>query len=225
MTRLKDCLICLLLALLCALAGLSGYIGVKYVIPTLQNVRKASDSLPQTMNSLKESADTSNMASTVLLDTLGTVNYKTLPAMNQLLASGTQTLNAASDLTATLGKQTGDIAYHADATLDKLDAAIDSITTIPPHVNQALDGATNFTKSAQLLISDPVIKGTLDNLSLASLKLARLEDSLNTSVKHVDSRWLAPWDGSHPVKHRLGQIGNIGLQLGGISSSFWRDSK
>lgn len=209
-----------LMALVCLWAALSFKYGP-------ESVRAAKDTLVHADGLVGESrlaAKNSVTASKEMAEAAQNVNGLVSDLRITNSKAGTLLSTSSRDI----DNLSGSIVNRLDSiavTQAKLDAAIDSVATIPAHVNPALDAVPPVLNSLNLLISDPVIKGTLDNLSLASLNAAHLEDSLNTSVKHVDERWLAPWDGKHPIRHRLGQIGNTTLQVVGVGATLGRDFK
>ena len=206
MTRLKEILICLALGLLCPLLAGAGYIGAKYFVPIAMNVRAASESLPQTMASVKESADTANMVSTQSLDLVGSMTKlvdavgKTNDKAGQLVDAGTSTVNT--------------VGMDADAMSAKLDAAIDQYATIPPHVNGTLDSVPPFMAEGantihglHTLLADPAMLGAIDNVN-------RLAGNAATITAHTDAYFFPPpYTGPHPIRHKIKAGLEYGLKL------------
>jgi hypothetical protein len=116
-------------------------------------------------------------------------------------------------------------------TLAEAQTAIQAVETIPPHINtladqvttslipmpSALRGLTNVSAEIATFIHGP--------LTFATNNAGKLEDTANTSLGHVDRRWLAPWDGTHPFRHYMGATLGTGLQLGNLGATIIRDTK
>jgi hypothetical protein len=209
MTYFKEFASGLFLALLCLLIwDLDRSVAtVNAELPgILSNVKSASNSLPDTMNSVKQSADTANMVSTESLDLVG--------SMTKLVDKSGGLLN-----------QTSAVVYHADASLigavprfyqtaNKLDSAIDAVATVPPNINKALaplpafeQSLTHTSDAAGNFINNPFLNKAVENVATLAGNAAEITDNTNNYF------FPPPYSGPHPILHRAKRIGEGALKL------------
>lgn len=194
------------------------YLSFKY---GQESVRAAKDTLVHADGLVGEArlaAKNSVTASQKTSEAIENLN-ETITDLDKLVWKFDDSADAATELLSTSGRTIDNVGTaivnrtNALATTQaNADAAIAAITTIPPQVNGTLGAATQAIGSLNHILADPVILDAAGNVNRFAANGADLELSLNTSVKHVDQRWLAPWDGSHPVRHYAGVgLGYVGL--------------
>jgi len=112
-------------------------------------------------------------------------------------------------------------------TLAEAQTAIQAVETVPPHINtladqvttsliplpSTLQGLTNVSAEMATFIHGP--------LTFATNNAGELMDTTNTTESHIDKKFLAPWDHTHPFGHYLG----VGLNYAGFAATVVRDSK
>jgi hypothetical protein len=220
MTRLNEALVCIVLALMCGLLAGAGYVGIKYVVPIAQNVRKASDTLPETMTLIRTDAKTSTDTSAAMYGMVDDLD-KLIWKFDDVADAGKGTLTAASGAIAKLGtvEDAATARINALATAQaKAETAMDQVSNW--RVNPLLDSLKSATDSIP-----PTMNGLTSYvngpLTFATNNAGELEDTLNLTVDQGRKRWVAPWDGTHPFKH----YGSAALGYVGLGATIMRDAK
>ena len=219
-----------LLSLLCLIVP-SAYIVIYDGIDTSHNLHVASANLPDTAASVKQAADTSNMASTQILNLTGSltslVGNSTTHAPSTLfglLYNLDQFVSKANTLAASANTftTTATARVEALATLQaKSETAMDAITTLPVHLNPLLDTTrqtvANIGEDANdihLLLADPATAGMRDHISGLAEQGARFLHSGQKFEEHVDA-WAFPpkYNGNHRFVHDVVQTGKYILKI------------
>lgn len=236
MSRAKETLKIVCLALLAACMGTVAL----HVRGWCRGIDHLQEQAQDTAGSVKEAADTSNKASTEMLDTIGTLNYVTLPKVNGLVdsLSGTtfraktllaqvgQTAEAATGTTQALGRAADATTLRIGALADqqaRADVVLEQLATIPPAVTAALEpmaglelSLTRTSDATGDFIGGAALTGAVQGVGT-------LTGNLAVATDHVDQRWLAPYSGLHPRRHAIWQFtqGAIGLGTRGAEGAYY----
>ena len=116
-------------------------------------------------------------------------------------------------------------------TMAEATTAIKAVESVPTHLNEVADQVRasliplpdtlkGLTNASNGFASVAVEMATYVHgpLTFATNNAGELADTVNTATVHVDHRWLAPWDGSHPFKHYLGAGWNYGYSLANLGA-------
>lgn len=213
-----------------ALVILAGLIAIGlHLRGWLRGIDHLQEQAQDTAGSIATAADTSNKASTEMLDTIGTLNYVTLPTVTKLVDGigetnrhAGETISALSGTVSATNSAIGKLGETADAATrrldslqseqDRADALIAAYATIPPRVNAALAplpelqlSLARTSDSAAAFLSGPA--------STLATKAGDLSGNAAAMTGHIDSKFFAPWDGSHPFRHRVGQALKFAIGL------------
>jgi hypothetical protein len=183
---------------------------------TAQNAAKASATLDRTATALEAKVNAVDMA-------------KVDQSLQNVQDASRNINRATSDFRAILGdvaanmpkinKGIFDLWKHTDRTLGHLDFATQQEqsqqTDIAAHTIASMDaikalatdpnGLSGASSELRTFIAGP--------LTFATNNAGELENTVNTSVGHFDSRFLAPYTGSHPGLHTTISIGKSLLGL------------
>jgi hypothetical protein len=164
-----------------------------------------------------EDTDKAIVALGKLVDGIGQTNAKAGVLLEQLggtALSATNAINATSATVAKLGAVADSTRERIDAlasTQAKADAAIDALTTIPAHVNDALAPLPSLEQHADLLISNPKIDTLLGNVDAVTMNAARATKDL--ADKEHELFFPPPCKGSLCWVKKSWRIGRAVLEL------------
>ena len=159
---------------------------------------------------------------------------ETVTDADKLLWKLDDTIDASTETIRALGETATSASRRIDAlavTQAKAENAIDQVATLPGHLNPLADGLrdallpvpstlTGLNSAAAEMTA--YIHGPL---TFATMNAGELEDTTNTTLDQARKRWVAPYSGQHPTRHKFAVAGQDGLQLIGIGGTLWRDTK
>lgn len=179
--------------------------------------------MPDAAQSIKEAAETSNLASTQTLDLIGSatklVDHSTRavdslpPQILTTLAHVQQTTEATTALLDT----TRATVAHADAEIDRIShSATAALDSIPP---MASEGRRTLTNTADL-IGDPALRATIGNVERITNSTALATDDTQKKLHEyfypppATSKWVRFYKGLEGAKSflELGYYGRNALQ-------------